>query len=141
MKRFILLTLCWVCLSNLHSLQAQMLASNVGAFDSAKTLEEELRKDESSTAKIPEYYRHFRKLSETYKGFLIRLTVSDLPLRRDYHLFKYFGNVHYELMDTGQYAYYIKINFNKKNKVEKFLNDIVIHSAPEAAIVQKKGLK
>ena len=37
---------------------------------------------------IADYYRHHKALSADYEGYVIELTTSDLPLKRDYFLFE-----------------------------------------------------
>ena len=87
---------------------------------------------------VPYYYRHHRKLSAGYTGYVIELTKSDFPLRRDHKLFRQFGNVHYDNVAGEGYSYVIKINFASKKAVKKFLKDTVRHRAPEARVVEYK---
>ncbi len=87
---------------------------------------------------VPYYFRHHRKLSAGYTGYVIELTQSDFPLRRDHKLFRQFGNVHYDSVSGEGYSYVIKINFTSKKAVKKFLKDTVRHRAPEARIIEYK---
>lgn len=84
---------------------------------------------------IPHYYRHHKKLPLTHTGVVIELTTSDLPLRRNYHLFKQFGNVYYDKLDKGGYAYCILTKFSDSKKARRYLEKIIIHRAPEAKVV------
>lgn len=90
--------------------------------------------------KIAAYYRQHEKLPAQFSGLAIELTTSDLPLRRDYFLFKRFGNVYYHRLTAGGYSYCILPNFSSKKAVEHFLETVVIHRAPEAKLIKyKKG--
>ncbi len=90
---------------------------------------------------IPDYYRHHKKLPAGYQGFVIELTTSDMPLKRNYFLFDQFGNVFYDQLRKGDYAYCILINFSKRKAVKKFLNNIILPKAPEARLVEYKNGK
>ncbi len=89
---------------------------------------------------IPDYYRHHKKLSSIYEGYVIELTTSDLPLKRNYFLFDQFGNVHYDKLKKGGYSYCIMANFSSKKSVEHFMETIILPKAPEAKLIEyKKG--
>ena len=89
---------------------------------------------------IADYYRHHKPLSADYEGFVIELTTSDLPLKRNYFLFEQFGNVFYEKLKKGGYAYCIKVNFSSKKSILQFVENIILPKAPEARVVEfKKG--
>lgn len=101
------------------------------------TIKEQKRQQTFSrtTTAIPHYYRHHKKLPLTHTGVVIELTTSDLPLKRNYHLFKQFGNVYYDKLDKGGYAYCILTNFSDSKKARRYLEKIIIHRAPEAKVV------
>ena len=100
-------------------------AFNESADESAEIIEEE----------IPYYYRQHKKLPTYFTGYVIELTTSDLPLRRDYNLFEKFGNVLVDHMEkVGGFSYMIK-GFRNEKAAKSFLNNIVIHSAPEAKVI------
>ena len=85
------------------------------------------------------YFRHFKQLAATYQGLLIELTVADAPLRRDYPLFNYFGNIHYKKLKSGKVAYYIIGNqFNSKKNAKAFVKNVVRPNAPNAKLVNMK---
>jgi len=86
--------------------------------------------------KMPSFYRHHKKLPLTYSGIVLELTTSDLPLRRDDQLFKQFGNVHYDKLDGGEYAYCILTNFNDLKKAHGYLQQMIIPRAPAAKAVK-----
>ncbi len=89
---------------------------------------------------IPDYYRHHKNLSSNYEGYVIELTTSDLPLKRNYFLFDQFGNVYYDKLKKGGYSYCILVKFSSKKSVEQFLENIILPKAPEARLVEyKKG--
>ncbi len=102
-----------------------------------KTKEEKLSKAGKTT---PSYFRHHKKLPATYSGFGIELTRSELPLKRDYHLFQQFGNVHYEKLDKGGYAYVLLVKFSNKKALKNYVEQLVKPKAPDAkAVVYKIG--
>ncbi len=89
---------------------------------------------------IPDYYRHHKKLSANYEGYAIELTISYLPLKRNYFLFDQFGSVYYDKLKKGGYSYCILANFSSKKSVERFLEIIILPKATEARLVEyKKG--
>jgi len=88
----------------------------------------------------PSYYRHHKKLPATYSGFAIELTKSELPLKRSFHLFQQFGNVHYEKLDGGGYAYLLLVRFSSKKALKNYVKEVVKPKAPDAkALVYKLG--
>lgn len=97
------------------------------------------KKKKNST---PYHFRYHRTLSATYTGFAIELVQSDIPLNRNYLIFKQFGRIYYEKLPDGNgYAYCIKVPFDEQMAVEKFLKSTVLHRAPEAKIIQYKNGK
>lgn len=107
-----------------------------GAFNESADIAEEIIEDE-----IPYYYRHHKKLPTYFTGYVIELTTSDLPLRRDYSLFERFGNVYVKQLEEGGFSYVIK-GFRNEKSAASFLNNIVIHNAPEAKVIYlNKGEK
>ena len=89
---------------------------------------------------IADYYRHHKALSADYEGYVIELTTSDLPLKRDYFLFEQFGSVYYDKLKKGGYAYCIKVNFSSRKSILHFVENIILPKAPEARVVEyKKG--
>ncbi len=88
----------------------------------------------------PSYFRHHKKLPATYSGFGIEITRSELPLKRDFHLFQQFGNVHYEKLEEGGYAYILLVKFSSKKALKNYVKQVVIPKAPDAkALVYKIG--
>lgn len=86
--------------------------------------------------KMPTFYRHHKKLPLTYSGIILELAVTDLPLKRDNQLFKQFGNVHYDKLDNGEYAYCILTSFSNLKKAHDYLQTMIIHRAPAAKAVK-----
>ena len=98
-----------------------------------------VKKSALESKKAAYYFRHFKKLSPSYTGYLIELAVSEEPLRRDFPLFQKFGNVHYRRFKSGKIAYYIiGKDFESRSSVKKFIKNVVVHQAPEARLVVKK---
>lgn len=98
--------------------------------------------DEDRGGKVPGYYRHHRRLSAAYSGYVIQLIISDLPLRRDYHLFEQFGSIFVDQLPGGGYAYCLKINFNEEAAIQQFLHTIIRPKVPNAKIIRyKKGVR
>lgn len=100
-----------------------------GAFNESADESDEIVEDE-----IAHYYRQHKKLPSFFSGYVIELTTSDLPLRRDYVLFEKFGNVMVDQLEEGGFAYVIK-GFKNEKAAISFLNNIVIHKASEARVV------
>lgn len=99
--------------------------------------EEKINKAGKTT---PTYYRHHKKLPATYSGYAIELVRSDLPLKRSFPLFQQFGNVHYEKLDGGGYAYILLVKFSSKKALKKYVTQMVKPKAPDAkALVYKVG--
>ncbi len=90
---------------------------------------------------IPDYYRHHNKLSSNYEGYVIELTTSRLPLKRNHSLFDQFGSIFYDKLKNGGYSYCILANFSSKKSVEHFLETIVLPKATEAKLVEYKNGK
>ncbi len=90
----------------------------------------------SNTSTTPIYYRHHKKLPVTYSGIVLELITSDLPLKRNHSLFKQFGNVYYDTLDEGGYAYSILTDYKDIDKAKKYLNKMIIHRAPKAKVVK-----
>ena len=86
--------------------------------------------------KTPSYYRHHKRMSVTYSGIALELITSDRPLKRDHPLFHQFGNVQYDQLDEGGYAYCILTDFDDIRKAYKYLRKMIIHRAPEAKVVK-----
>lgn len=86
--------------------------------------------------KTPTYYRHHKKLPLTYSGIVLELTTSELPLRRDNPLFRQFGNIHYDKLDDGEYAYCILTNFSALKKAKDYLQTMILPKVPTAKVVK-----
>ena len=94
------------------------------------------------SAPVRKVTRTHRRLMASYTGYLIELTVADLPLRRDHHLFQKFGNIAYVKRADGKYVYLIPVDFRKRTSVEDYLNNIVSYKAPGARVVEyKRGVE
>ncbi|MFK7980170.1 MAG: hypothetical protein AB8G86_09335 [Saprospiraceae bacterium] len=81
-------------------------------------------------------YRHHKKLSVTHSGIVLELITSDLPLKRDFKLFQQFGNIYYDVLNGGGYAYCILTNFNKLKKAKAYLQQMILPHAPTAKVVK-----
>lgn len=100
-----------------------------GAFNESADESDEIVEDE-----IAHYYRQHKKLPSFFTGYVIELTTSDLPLRRDYVLFEKFGNVMIDQLEEGGFSYVIE-GFKNEKAATSFLNNIVIHNASEAKVI------
>lgn len=89
--------------------------------------------------KSPEYFRHHKRLPATFSGYAIELEVTEKPMRRDNELFSQFGNVFYKQLESGEYAYYILLDFKSKKAMKKYLTQVVHHRVPEARLVVYSG--
>ena len=81
-------------------------------------------------------YRHHKKMSVTHSGIVLELITSDLPLKRNNPLFEQFGNVYYDRLDKGGYAYCILTNFNKLSAAKRYLQQMILPHAPTAKVVK-----
>lgn len=88
------------------------------------------------TLKKTNYYKHHKKLSVTHTGIVLELITSDLPLKRDYPLFKQFGNVYYDQLEGGGYAYCILTKFSKLKQAKAYLQQMILPHAPTAKVVK-----
>ena len=88
-----------------------------------------------------DFYRHHKKLPITFEGLVIELTTSDFPLSRDYHLFEQFGEVYFDRVEGQGYSYIILVDFSSKKAIRQYIDQVIIHKAPEARIVQYKNGK
>ena len=105
-----------------------------GAFD------ERVEAPANTADKIPDYYRHHKKLPVTFSGYAIELTTSALPLPRNYELFERFGSIYVTRQKDGSYAYLI-MGYPTKRAAEDHYEKVVMHQAAEARIVKYKGGK
>ncbi|MEM6964598.1 MAG: hypothetical protein AAF573_07525 [Bacteroidota bacterium] len=88
----------------------------------------------------PSYFRQHKAMPTQFSGYVIELLQSDERLAIDYPLFEHVGNVHVQQLENGKYAYCILADFNKAESVKKFVENIIVHLAPEAqAFKYKKG--
>lgn len=136
-RRIVVLSL--FCLYNGFGIScfAQEEPSFLAVVESKSSQVEELE----TTDKAAYYFRHYKKLSPTYQGYLIELVVSEAPLRRDNSLFKYFGNVYYQRLPNGKISYCLLGNdFGSRKNIKQFIKNVVKHQAPEAQLRYKKKL-
>ncbi len=135
-------TVCLLVLSLLLSFTSAINAQNnetIAVVEHTPIIEK-TNKPKKKKSRIPFYYRHHRQMPSTFTGYTIELATSKIPLKRDDELFKYFGKVYYTKLKKGGFAYNIMVNFSTKSAVRNFLENIVIHKAPDARIVEyKKG--
>ncbi len=108
--------------------------------DYNKPKEEPTRMTPTAVNSEKDFYRHHKRLPKTFEGFVIELTTSDFPLNRDYHLFEQFGEVYYEQIKDEGYSYLIVADFSSKKSIQQYVQNVVIHKAPEAKVFEyKKG--
>ncbi len=106
-------------------------------FHSSKNSETQTQQQQDNyTSKEIITYRHHKKLSVTHSGIVLELITSDLPLKRNNPLFKQFGNVYYDRLDKGGYAYCILTNFNKLKEAKLYLQQMILPHAPTAKVVK-----
>ena len=82
--------------------------------------------------------RFHKRLSGTFSGFAIELTAADLPLERNYPLFRQFGNVHYDKLREGGYSYVIKTDFTSKAALKRFYENVILPKNDKARMVEYK---
>jgi len=138
MKQLVIFSLMWITsmfiatgLFGQDALFAYNTPVRKGAFNERiETPKETERKAESVY-----YYRHHKKMTSFYTGYTIEITNSDLPLRRDYYLFKRFGNIKIDHLEKEGGFSYLITGFKDKKAAKGFLNNIVLHHAPEARVI------
>ena len=82
------------------------------------------------------FFYHQKKLPLTYTGIVIELTQTEIPLNRNNPLFRQFGNVYFDRLDKGGYAYCILTEFKKAGKAKKYLNQIISPRVPEVRVIK-----
>ena len=107
------------------------------AFHSSENINKTTQYQQRSyILKKTNYYRHHKKMSVAHSGIVLELITSDLPLRRDHPLFKQFGNVYYDQLDKGGYAYCILTDFSKMKQAKGYLQQMILPHAPTAKVVK-----
>ncbi|MGK0365318.1 MAG: hypothetical protein ACI85O_002384 [Saprospiraceae bacterium] len=86
-------------------------------------------------------YAYTKRIPALYSGYVIELATSELPLKRDYEVFKNFGKIYHDKTQEGYYSYVIIADFNKKESVEDYIKNIVAHQVPDAKIILYKNGK
>jgi len=104
--------------------------------DSENTTKKQQNHQNPYTLRKTIHYRHHKKLSVTHSGIVLELITSDLPLKRNFPLFKQFGNIYYDALDGGGYAYCVLTNFNKLKQARTYLQQMILPHAPEAKVVK-----
>lgn len=135
---FLLFLFVFIDVSAQSAQEPEILAKAELQQSSVEVKTPEKNLTQQSREAVPDFYRHHKKLPALYTGYAIELTTSELPLKRNTSLLKNFGNVFYEKHNSGGYTYIIKVNFPTKKKVKKFLNEVIIHHAPDAQVVEYK---
>ncbi|MGB1216371.1 MAG: hypothetical protein ACPG5P_00760 [Saprospiraceae bacterium] len=115
--------------------QDELLASNTSPRKGAFNEHIESPKKIEGKGKSNYYYRHHKKMTSFYTGYVIEITTADLPLRRDYFLFKRFGNVKIDHLEKEGGFSYLITGFKDEKTSKGFLNNIVLHHAPEARVI------
>jgi len=108
----------------------------------AKLVSLKTEKTKTATYKKPTKtsgYAYTKRVPAFYTGYVIELTTSDLPLTKDYEAFKSFGKIYYDKTSEGYYSYMILADFNRKESVEEYVNNIVLHRVPLAKIIEYKN--
>jgi hypothetical protein len=113
---------------------------NVESLDS-RSDQKNIETTKKVIPKIKDTYRHHKALPETFEGMVIELTTSDLPLQRDYPLFKQFGQVFYDRVKDLGYSYCIIANFSSERALRQYLEQVISPKAPEAKLVEYKNGK
>lgn len=90
---------------------------------------------------VAAYSMVYKRLPALYSGYTIELDVSEYPLDKKNPLFRRFGNVLYDKIPEGGYSYLIRVNFSSVEAIEKYLEGVIIHNAPEARIIEYKNGK
>lgn len=108
--------------------------------DYQKTAQPEAKISKTNKKTTASFYRHHKKLAQTFEGYAIELTTADFPLSRNYHLFEQFGQVYYDRIEGKGYSYLILADFSSKKSIETYIKNVISYKAPEAILVEyKKG--
>lgn len=87
-------------------------------------------------------YRHHKKLSAVYTGYVIELIQSELPLKRSTDVFQHFGKIYYDRLDDGSYSYCILADFDQKKARIAFMEEMVIPKIKTAQLIEyKRGIR
>ena len=114
-------------------------ANYTAKFASLKSKKEVIKKEKKQP--LAYAYAYTKRIPALYSGFVVELTTSELPLTRDYEIFKNFGKVYHDKTQEGYYSYLIIADFNKKEAVEEYIKNIVAHRVADAKIFLYKNGK
>lgn len=97
---------------------------------------------DQSTAEIPSNFRHYKKLSDFYNGYMVELLVADFPVGRNHKLLSRFGKVYYDINEeSGDHHYFLLIPFEEDAMSLKFFESVIKPHAPESRLVFRKVKK
>ena len=103
---------------------------------------EEVDEIEIEANEVPKYFRHFKKLSEMYEGYLVELLVSDFPVSRANKILSRYGKVYYELDTTEEkYHYYLPIPFEADNMSLDFYESVIKPHNPDSKLIFREMKK
>lgn len=101
--------------------------------------------DESAPEKetnVPDYFRHYKKLSEMYEGYLVDLLVTDYPVSRANAILSRYGKVYYELDEQdGKYHYYLPIPFAEDAVSLDFYETVIKPRNPDSKLIFREMKK
>lgn len=97
---------------------------------------------QNETADVPDYFRHFKKLSEVYQGYLVELLVTDYPVSRANDILARYGKVYYELdLVDEKYHYYLPIPFEEDNVSLDFYEKVIKPHNPDSKLIFREMKK
>lgn len=139
MSRFILSIAIITCLPFICQAQEEDFAK-VG--ENEPFYVETAEKSENETASVPKYFRHFKKLSEVYEGYLVELLVTDYPVSRANGILARYGKVYYELdLVDEKYHYYLPIPFEKDDISLDFYETVIKPHNPDSKLIFREMKK
>jgi len=97
---------------------------------------------ESEPNEVPSYFRHFKKLSEMYEGYLVELVVADFPVSRANKILSRYGKVYYELdINDEKYHYYLPIPFEQDKMSLDFYESVIKPHNPDSKLIFREMKK
>lgn len=82
------------------------------------------------------YGQSYKRVPGAFTGYAVELLITDRPLARQDNMFRQFGKVYYDKLSNGTYSYCILANdFSSEDSLERYVENMVIHRAPEAQVI------
>ncbi len=104
--------------------------------------EEQESEADQNVADIPENFRHYKKLSEYYEGYMVEMLVVDFPVGRNHALLSQYGKIYYDInQETGNHHYFLLIPFEADQMSQKFYEGVIKPKVPDSKLVYRSVKK